>query len=113
MPRTDLKFQAAAGVLMVGALAACAGTGSGGESPAPLYRCENQSEFTARFVDNTAVLDGSRGYEVLYRDAGGLAESQPVYSSPRMRAEFGLDPTGREAIVHYPLLPLVVRCVRQ
>jgi hypothetical protein len=29
-----------------------------------------------------------------------------------MRAEFGLGASGREAVLRYPLLPLVARCVR-
>ena len=95
------------------ALAGCAGTADKNSSAeAPLYRCENAIEFRARFIDNSAVLDGSRGYDVLYRDAGGVTPSQTVYSNIRMRAEFGLGPSGREAILRYPLLPLVVRCVR-
>ena len=85
-----------------------------GVEPAPqLYRCEYNLEFTVRFVDDTAVLDaGLRGRDVLYRDAGGTTAQQSVYSSPRMRAEFGLGASGREAIVRYPLLPLVARCAR-
>jgi hypothetical protein len=35
-----------------------------------------------------------------------------IYSNPRMKAEFGLGATGREAIVRYPLLPLAARCAR-
>lgn len=97
-------------LLSVSLLAACASKGEwGGE--APLYRCEAGVEFRARFIDNTAVVDGSRGYDVLYRDAGGTGD-QAFYRNPRMRAEFGLGPTGREAILRYPLLPLVLRCVR-
>lgn len=91
-------------------LAACAGRGW--QSPAPLYRCEQGIEFTARFIDDTAVLDGTRGYDVLYRDAGGQGPQQTVYSNPRMRAEFGLGASGREAVLRYPLLPLAARCVR-
>ena len=98
------------GLLLCAVLAGCAG--KGWQAEAPLYRCEHAIEFRARFVDNTAVLDGSRGYDVLYRDAGGVGEAQTVYTNPRMRAEFGLGPSGREAILRYPLLPLVVRCVR-
>jgi hypothetical protein len=95
-------------------LAGCAGNNSAGpQGAAPFYRCGNAVEFSVRFIDDTAVLDGSRGYELLYRDAGGLNETQTVYSNPRMRAEFGLGASGREAIVRYPLLPLVVRCVRE
>ena len=91
-------------------LAGCAGPAIG---PAlPRYVCEHGIEFTVRFVDDTAVLDGTRGREVLYRDAGGLTPQQTVYSNPRMKAEFGLGTTGREAIVRYPLLPLAARCAR-
>ncbi|MES2973152.1 MAG: hypothetical protein V4757_06065 [Pseudomonadota bacterium] len=91
-------------------LAGCAGMGPAADLPR--YRCEHGIEFTVKFVDDTAVLDGSRGYDVLYRDAGGQTPSQSVYSNPRMRAEFGLGATGREAILRYPLLPLVARCAR-
>ena len=93
-------------------LTACAN--KGWQAEAPLYRCEAGIEFRARFIDDTAVLDGSgaaNGYDVLYRDAGGTG-LQTHYRNPRIRAEFGLGPSGREAILRYPLLPLVVRCVR-
>ncbi len=104
------------GLAIISMLAGCASnSGNAGkdwQAEAPLYRCENAIEFRARFIDNSVVLDGSRGYDVLYRNAGGVTPSQSVYSNIRMRAEFGLGPSGREAILRYPLLPLVVRCVR-
>ena len=107
----------ALGLTIISVLAGCASNsgnaGKDSQAEAPLYRCENAIEFRARFIDNSAVLDGSRGYDVLYRDAGGVTPSQTVYSNIRMRAEFGLGPSGREAILRYPLLPLVVRCVRE
>lgn len=87
----------------------CAGLGSGADGPH--YRCEHGIEFNVKFADDSAVLTG-RGHDVLYRDAGGQGPNQSVYSNPRMRAEFGLGSSGREAIVRYPLLPLVARCVR-
>ena len=108
--RTGLRRAALGMWMAVSALAGC--VGSTRQSAAPLYRCEHGIEFTARFIDDTAVLDGTRGYDVLYRDAGGQGEQQAVYSNPRMRAEFGLGANGREAVVRYPLLPLVARCVR-
>ncbi len=99
---------------MLAAAAALAGCAVPASGPAlPLYRCEYNIEFTARFVDNSVILDGSRGYDVLYRDAGGQTPQQTVYRNPRMRAEFGLGPTGREAILRYPLLPLVARCAQE
>ncbi len=91
------------------ALSACAG--KRGATELPLYQCEHGIEFTVRFVDDTAVLDGTRGKDILYRDAGGQG-AQTVYSNPRVRAEFGLGASGREAMLHYPLLPLEARCVR-
>ena len=104
----------AIGWMMCMALMGCAGTADkNAPAEAPLYRCENAIEFRARFIDNSAVLDGSRGHDVLYRDAGGVTPGQTVYSNIRMRAEFGLGSSGREAILRYPLLPLVVRCVRE
>jgi hypothetical protein len=78
------------------------------------YRCEQNIEFTVRFADDSARLDaGPRGSEVLLRDAGGTTPLQAVYSNPRVRAEFGLGVSGREAILRYPLVPLVAHCVLQ
>lgn len=94
------------GALVVG----CAGPATG---PAlPQYVCEHGITFTAKLDDEAAVLNGARGREVLFRDAGGVTPTQAVYANARMRAEFGLGATGREAILRYPLLPLVARCVR-
>jgi len=101
----------ACAILAALCLAGCAGQRPG--APLPHYRCEHGVEFTVRFVDDTALLDaGPRGYDVLYRDAGGVTPQQRVYSNPRTRAEFGLGASGSEAILRYPLLPLVVRCVK-
>jgi hypothetical protein len=91
-------------------LAGCAGFGN--TSTGQRYRCEQGIEFGVKFVDDSALIDSNRGYNVLFRDAGGQTESQPVYSSAVVRAEFGLGASGREAVLRYPLLPLVVRCVR-
>lgn len=96
--------------LSAGLLGGCAGMGE--SQSLPSYRCENGISFSVRFVDDSAIVEGSRGHDVLYRDAGGQTAQQQVFSNPRMRAEFGLGPTGREAILRYPLLPLVARCAR-
>lgn len=88
-------------------LSACSGFGG---SAGPHYRCEHNIEFNVKFVDDTAILSGTGGHDVLYRDAGGQGERQTVYSNPRMRAEFGLGSSGKEAILRYPLLPLAARC---
>jgi hypothetical protein len=102
--------------LVLLALSACSGAVP--ERPLPFYRCEYGIEFTAKFVDDSVGLSSTRGYEVLYR--GGKYASTPAnakpnsyeYSNARMQVEFHLGPTLREAIVRYPLLPLVSRCVR-
>lgn len=117
-------------LMLGGMLAGCAGTGTGtgaaisSAGSAPLYRCEHGMAFTVKFADNTALLSGARkpsgssgspsagDQDLLLRDAGGQGAQQAFYSNPRMRAEFGLGASGREAILHYPLLPLVVRCLR-
>ena len=97
----------------VAALAGCAGLTDGTSltSANPVYRCEQGLQFTVRFVNDTAVLKGARGDDVLLRDAGGQGE-QTVYSNPRMRAEFGMGANGREAMLQYLQQPLTARCVR-
>jgi hypothetical protein len=82
--------------------------------PQPQYRCELGIEFTAKFVDETVALDGSRGYDVLFRSAQATAQAGNAnfYSNPRMEVEFNQGSGGREATLRYPLLPLAVRCVR-
>ena len=87
--------------------------------PLDFYRCEYGIEFTAKFVDNTVMLDSSRGYDILFKDSKASASPTspsitPVeYSNPRMNATFNLGVTGRAAVLRYPLLPLVSRCVRE
>lgn len=96
------------------ALAGCAGLSSRGPSAAlstPVYRCEQGLQFSVRFVNDTAVLKGARGDDVLLRDAGGQG-MQTIYSNLRLRAEFGLGASGREAALQYLQPPLVARCVR-
>ena len=123
-------WQARMTTLMLGGmLAGCAGTGTGtgtgaaisSTGSAPLYQCEHGMAFTVKFADNTALLSGARkpsgssgagDQDLLLRDAGGQGAQQAFYSNPRMRAEFGLGASGRDAILRYPLLPLVVRCLR-
>jgi hypothetical protein len=101
------------------AVAGCA-SGPPTNPPLPFYRCEYGLEFTAKFTGDSVVLDSSRGYDVLYRggknanpDVAANAKAHPnEYSNPRMSAEFKLGVLERDAIVRYPLLPLVSRCVR-
>ena len=93
------------------ALAGCAGL-TGSRPSAQVYRCAQNLQFAVSFVNDTAVLKGARGDDVLLRDAGGQG-AQTVYTNPRMRAEFGLGSSGREALLQYvPPAPLVVRCQR-
>jgi hypothetical protein len=91
-------------------LAGCAG--SGAPSGLQSWRCEHGIDFRVRFVDDSALLEGTRANEVLFRDAGGQGPQQSVYSNAKMRAEFGLGAHGREALLTYPALPLKARCVR-
>jgi hypothetical protein len=101
-------------VLFCIALAGCAADSNLLQTPeADRYRCENDVGFTVKFANDSAVVNSNRGYEVLYRTAGGLTPSQTVYSNPRMQAEFGLGATGREAILRYLLQPVALRCVRE
>jgi hypothetical protein len=84
-----------------------------GQAAAPQYRCDQNTAFTVRFTNDSAVLDvGARGSEVLLRDAGGITPQQTVYSNPRLRAEFGLGAGGREAILRYLSPASVLNCVR-
>jgi len=77
------------------------------------YRCDQNFEISVRFMDDSAVIDaGSRGNDVLLRDAGGVTPQQTVYSNPRLRAEFGLGASGREATLRYLAPQLVVNCVK-
>jgi hypothetical protein len=77
------------------------------------YRCDQNFDFTGRFMDDSAVIDaGSRGNDVLLRDAGGVTPQQTVYSNPRVRAEFGLGAGGREAILRYLAPQLVANCMK-
>lgn len=81
-------------------------------SAASHYRCEQDIDFTVRFMDDSATLDaGPRGSEVLLRDAGGVTPQQTVYSNPHLRAEFGLGANGRGAILHYLSPQLMAQCV--
>ena len=105
----------AAGAALAGIvlLAGCAGVVTGSApSATPLYRCDGGIRFSVAFANDTAVLKGTRGDEVLLRDAGGQG-GQTVYSNPRLRAEFGLGAGGREAVLRYLQPPLVARCVRE
>ena len=79
--------------------------------------CDNNQPMRVRFDGDSAALDGPRGYEVLYRDAGagagGQGARQSHFANLNTRAEFGLGANGREAVLRYTLAPLVLRCVRQ
>jgi hypothetical protein len=102
---------AVAALAAAAALAGCAATKGDGALALPLYHCEQGMQFSVSFVDDAAVLKGARGDDVLLRDAGGQG-AQTVYTNARLRAEFGLGASGREAMLQYLQPPLVVRCVR-
>ena len=101
-------LMAVAGAL---ALTGCAGLNSGAASGMQTYRCDQGLQFSVRFVDDTAVMNGAHGDDVLLRDAGGQG-AQTVYSNPRLRAEFGLGEGGREAALQYLQPSLTARCQR-
>ena len=65
-----------------------------------------------RFIDDSAVINGIRGFEVLLRDTGGVTPEQTVFSNARIRAEFGHGANGRDALSRYPPEALELRCVR-
>jgi hypothetical protein len=98
---------------MMALITACANTISK-EPPAQRYRCELGIEFSARFSGESVALDTTRGYELLFKDAKPLPDpaKHNEYRNPRMSVEFQLGKDGREALLRYPSLPLVVRCVR-
>jgi hypothetical protein len=116
---TGGKFKSMALACGAAAVAGCA-SGPAPTAPLPFYRCEYGLEFTAKFSGDSVVLDSTRGYDVLYRggknanpDLAANAKAHPnEYSNTRMSAEFKLGVLERDAIVRYPLLPLVSRCVR-
>lgn len=113
---------AVAGVAAASLLAACAShdpgplpaSTSGDRSQAELrYRCDHDIAFTARFGDDSAVIDaGARGTETLLRDAGGVTPEQTVYSNTNAKVEFGLPPDGRGARLHWADPPLEASCMR-
>ncbi len=79
----------------------------------PHYRCDHDIDFTVSYGDDSAVVDaGSRGRELLQRDAGGISPAQTVFSNTELRAEFGLGATGNEAKLHYASPALQAHCVR-
>ncbi len=94
-------------------ITACS-TSQAPEPQAQRYRYELGIEFSARFSGESVSLDTSRGYELLFRDAKPLPDPPKPneYRNPRMSAEFGLGKDGQEALLRYPLLPLMVRCVK-
>jgi hypothetical protein len=66
-----------------------------------------------RFDDGSAQIDaGVQGSETLLRDAGGVTPQQTVYSSTRLKAEFGLGADGREALLHYVSPALEAHCTK-
>jgi hypothetical protein len=87
-----------------------AGTASG----ALRFRCDDGRTLVAQLGADAVKLEGlPGGPEQLLRDAGGLTPRHTVYSSARLRAEFGLGEDGRSALLH-PLQPAAatVRCVQ-
>jgi len=117
---TPIASLAALGVVLM--LTACGSSplSSGPSGPpvaqasaaAVVYRCGPADGFEVTFGQDSAVLTGPRGRQMLLRDAGGLTPEQTVYSNADLRAEFGLGPGGRQALLHTPAPAVVLRCVR-
>jgi hypothetical protein len=111
--QTGKRIVAVMALVGLGVLAGCASGASGAAaSGQSVYRCDNGLEFTARFLDDSVVLKSARAEDVLLRDAGGQGEQEPVFSSARLRAQFGLGASAREARLKYAESPLAVRCQR-
>ena len=105
--------------LLSGLLSACTSAPLSPVSPEPsgppagmAYLCGQAQGFQVTFGQDSAVLTGPRGRQVLLRDAGGLTPLQTVYSNADMRVEFGLGPGGREALLRTLKPAAVLRCVR-
>src|SRR6185437_14874395 len=50
-------------------------------APGAHYSCDQGTDFTVRFADDSAFIDSTKGgSEVVLRDAGGLTPQQSVYS---------------------------------
>ena len=80
----------------------------------PHYACDNGVAFDLRLGDGSAeLLFASREPEMLMRDAGGVTPQQTVYSSTKLKAEFGLDPGGRGAQLNFADPPAQLRCRRE
>jgi hypothetical protein len=91
-------------------------TAQAGSGPARpwSYRCDGGLDFNVHFGDGVATVDGAPGgSQMLLRDAGGATPQQTVYSNERMRVEFGLGETGREAIVREAGASDGVHCIAQ
>jgi hypothetical protein len=79
----------------------------------PHYRCDGAPSFDARFGDDSVqLLFPDREPETLLRDAGGTSPRQTVYSSTKLKAEFGLDPDGRGAKLNVVSPPVEAHCMR-
>jgi hypothetical protein len=78
------------------------------------YRCDQGLAFDVRFgADEAELTFPSRGSETLERDAGGETPQQTVYSSTKLKAEFGLGPDGRGAKLNFADPPLAANCRRE
>lgn len=63
--------------------------------------CEDGMDLRVRFDGDQAHMTGlPGGADLLLRDAGGVTPQQAVYSSARVRAEFGLGSDGTGAALH-------------
>ena len=79
----------------------------------PHYRCDSGIEFDVRFGGGSAELVfADREQEIVLRDAGGTLPAHTVYSSTRIKVEFGLGDDGGEARIAFAFPPRQSRCSR-
>jgi hypothetical protein len=87
---------------------------AGAKPRLPHYACEQGPAFDVRFGDGSADIVFASGETVtLMRDAGGTSPQHTVYSSTRIKVEFGLDPDARGAQLKIAEPALSAHCVRE
>lgn len=65
------------------------------------FVCDDGLTVHVRFGEGSVTLFGlPEGDQVLLRDAGGVTPEETVWSNERLRAQFGLPPSGQGAVLH-------------
>ena len=104
--------RAAAWLLLLAAGAVLTGCASGNPFSFDVpYRCDNGLTLSLNSRDDSVVMQGGRGSQLLLRDAGGVGD-QAVYSNPEARLITGLGPDGRNAELEGMIPNSRARCTR-